>query len=95
MVIAGLPAELAAQAAANAGRGRGGGGGGAAAVNPLGEACTDFLMTARTGRGQERRAGGGEHREFPDGQHHGEPQRGGGGHATAEAPDSMAPTIRW
>ncbi len=51
VVVAGLPAELAAQqaaaaAAATAGRGgRGGGGGGrgAAADNPLGEDCTDFL----------------------------------------------------
>jgi hypothetical protein len=65
VVVAGLPAELAAQqAAAGAGRGRGGRGGadaaaggeaapgaapaiannpGAAAANPLGEACTDFL----------------------------------------------------
>ena len=65
VVVAGLPAELAAQqaaAAAGGGRGRGGQGGadaaapeaggaapggangpGAAPVNPLGEACTDFL----------------------------------------------------
>ncbi len=48
VVVAGLPAELAAiQAAAGAGGGRGGPGGamgpGAAPVNPLGEACTDFL----------------------------------------------------
>src|ERR1035438_6568408 len=65
IVVAGVPAELAAQqAAAGAGRGRGGRGGadaaaggeaapgaapgiannpGAAAANPLGEACTDFL----------------------------------------------------
>src|SRR5450759_1265336 len=55
VVVAGLPAELAAQqAAAGAGRGRGGRGAdaaapagannpGAAPVNPLGEACTDFL----------------------------------------------------
>jgi len=40
-VVAGLPAELAAQAAA--GRGRGGAGGGANATDPLGEACKDFL----------------------------------------------------
>jgi Peptidase family M28 len=40
VVVAGLPAELAAQQAA--GRGARGGGGGAAATNPLGEACTDF-----------------------------------------------------
>jgi hypothetical protein len=38
IVVAGLPAELAAQQAA----GRGARGGGAAATNPLGEACTDF-----------------------------------------------------
>ena len=37
IVVAGLPAELAARQAA--GRGRGG----ANAPNPLGEACTDFL----------------------------------------------------
>jgi hypothetical protein len=50
VVVAGLPAELAAQQAAAAaaggrgGRGGGGGGGrGAAAENPLGTACTDFL----------------------------------------------------
>jgi hypothetical protein len=47
VVVAGLPAELAAQqAAAEAagGRGgRGGGGRGAAGDNPLGTACTDFL----------------------------------------------------
>src|ERR1035437_10228643 len=55
VVVAGLPAELAAQqAAAGAGRGRGGRGAdaaapagannpGAAPANPLGEACTDFL----------------------------------------------------
>ena len=40
IVVAGLPAEIAAQQAA----GRGArGGGGAGATNPLGEACTDFL----------------------------------------------------
>jgi len=39
VVVAGLPAELAAQQAA-AGQGRGGGRGG---PNPLGESCTDFL----------------------------------------------------
>jgi len=45
VVVAGLPAELAAQQAAAGGRGgRGGGGGGrGAADNPLGTACTDFL----------------------------------------------------
>jgi hypothetical protein len=48
VVVAGVPAELAAQeaaAAAAGGRGgRGGGGGGrGAADNPLGTACTDFL----------------------------------------------------
>jgi len=46
VVVAGLPAELAAQeaaAAAAGGRGRGGGGGRGAADNPLGTACTDFL----------------------------------------------------
>jgi hypothetical protein len=42
IVVAGLPAELAAQQAA-AGRGGRGGGGGANAQNPLGEACTDFM----------------------------------------------------
>ena len=42
IVVAGLPAELAAQQAAGRGA-RGGGGGGAAATNPLGESCTDFL----------------------------------------------------
>jgi hypothetical protein len=49
VVVAGLPAELAAQQAAAAaaggrgGRGGGGGGRGAAGENPLGTACTDFL----------------------------------------------------
>ncbi len=46
VVVAGLPAELAAQqAAAAAGRGGrgGGGGGGRGAPNPLGESCKDFL----------------------------------------------------
>jgi Zn-dependent M28 family amino/carboxypeptidase len=48
IVVAGLPAELAAQqAAAAAGRGgrggAGGGGGRGAATNPLGQSCTDFL----------------------------------------------------
>jgi hypothetical protein len=43
VVVAGLPAELAAQQAA-AGQGRGaGGGGGRGATNPLGENCKDFL----------------------------------------------------
>ena len=49
VIVAGLPAELAAQQAAAAaaagrgGRGGAGGGGGAAAENPLGADCTDFL----------------------------------------------------
>jgi hypothetical protein len=47
VVVAGLPAELAAQQAAAAngrgGRGGGGGGGGRGAPNPLGESCKDFL----------------------------------------------------
>jgi len=50
VVVAGLPAELAAQQAAAAaagggrgGRGGGGGGRGAAGENPLGADCTDFL----------------------------------------------------
>src|SRR6202041_3073487 len=49
VVVAGLPAELAAQQAAAAaaggrgGRGGGGGGRGAAGDNPLGTACMDFL----------------------------------------------------
>ena len=43
VVVAGLPAELAAQQAA-AGQGRGaGGGGGRGATNPLGENCKDFM----------------------------------------------------
>ena len=41
IVVAGLPAELAAQA--GAGRGRRGAGGGRGEANPLGQACTDFL----------------------------------------------------
>ena len=44
LVVAGLPAELAAQQAAG-GRGRGG-----AQVNPLGEACTDFWHPNNTPR---------------------------------------------
>jgi hypothetical protein len=40
IVVAGLPAEIAAQQAASRGAR---GGGGANASNPLGEACTDFL----------------------------------------------------
>ena len=47
IVVAGLPAELAAQQAA--GRGGRGGGGGAAATNPLGESCTDFLTPEQYG----------------------------------------------
>jgi hypothetical protein len=45
VVVAGLPAEIAAQqaAAGRGGRGGGGGGRGAAADNPLGAECTDFL----------------------------------------------------
>jgi Zn-dependent M28 family amino/carboxypeptidase len=42
VVIAGLPAELAAQQAA----GRGGAGGGGRGPSPLGENCTDFLTPA-------------------------------------------------
>ena len=61
IVVAGLPAELAAQQAA--GRGARGGGGGAA-VNPLGEACTRLLV-ARAVRRQERRTGCGHGGEFP------------------------------
>lgn len=38
VVVAGLPAEIAAQQAANGGRG-----GGRGAPNPLGEPCTDFM----------------------------------------------------
>ncbi len=43
VVVAGLPAELAAQQTAQQAAGGGRGGGGAAPVNPLGESCTDFL----------------------------------------------------
>ncbi len=43
VVVAGLPAELAAQQAAANGRGGRGGGGGRGAPNPLGESCKDFL----------------------------------------------------
>ena len=42
VVVAGLPAEIAAQQAAG-GRGGRGGGGAANQPNPLGEACTDFM----------------------------------------------------
>lgn len=43
IVVAGLPAELAAQA------GRGGRGGGGRGANPLGEACKDFLTPEQYG----------------------------------------------
>jgi hypothetical protein len=43
VVVAGLPAELAAQQAAGRGGRGGGGGGGRGAPNPLGESCKDFL----------------------------------------------------
>ncbi len=46
VVVAGLPAELAAQQAAANARGGGGGGGGRGAPNPLGETCKDFLTPA-------------------------------------------------
>ena len=44
IVVAGLPAELAAQQAQGGGRGRGG-----AAANPLGEACTDYWTPEQYG----------------------------------------------
>ncbi len=50
IVVAGLPAELAAAENAAGGRGgRGGGGGRGAAPNPLGEACTDYMTPEQYG----------------------------------------------
>ena len=71
VVIAGLPAEIAAQQAA----GRGGRRAAGQSPDPLGENCNGLLDPRRICR-QERRAGGGQRGQLPAVDRHGESCRG-------------------